>query len=87
MNTPKEGNKVIQARICPIEDGTCPTTVLGLNEKSQAGHCQYDAHYIRAKYTMCNCEHIRNLHTDTESTGAEKCLECSCQAFQLKEIK
>ena len=47
--TPKEGDTIIHATICPIEDGTCPTILLGLHKKdNDPRHCGYDAHIIRA---------------------------------------
>jgi hypothetical protein len=43
---------VVKARICPIEDGTCPTTILKINKASNdPRHCGYDAHIIRAIHT------------------------------------
>jgi hypothetical protein len=41
----------VKARICPIEDGTCPTTAQKI-KRGEPGHCGYDAHIIRAKKTQ-----------------------------------
>ena len=52
MTTEQNESNTVKARICPIEDGTCMTTILGLHKRdNDPRHCGYDAHIIRAKKT------------------------------------
>jgi len=55
MTTEQNESNTVKARICPIEDGTCMTTILGLHKRdNDPRHCGYDAHIIRAKKPQRN---------------------------------
>ncbi|MEI6580815.1 MAG: hypothetical protein WCO07_01440 [bacterium] len=59
--------QIVKARICPIEDGTCPTVIYKISKRdNDPRHCGYDAHIIRAKTPEQNFEGIDTIINPAE---------------------